>query len=243
MSCRLGLGVWRACLLAAESRFPFCVARARACVLRPRGSVRHSPGRLGAPAFPRNTRTRCGRGADGSRGLRLRSCVLLPVSGVQAGAAAHGKAAQVARARDEVGDENENSAPIAAVGPMRADVQGAQGILLLARMAGMMEERQEGRPHKQRKLPLPAGTGSAPRGAGVGEGDEDEGSGRGCDDKYLFKYLTHSDLRLTPEALVSTKKSHFRCNVNGCPRSVPIDCPQSLHAAACARYARARRLV
>lgn len=237
--------MWRACLLAAESRFPFCVARARvrapACSDH-EGRCATRRAVWGLPHSRANTRTRCGRGADGSRGLRLRSCVLLPVSGVQAGAAAHGKAAQVARARDEVGDENENSAPIAAVGPMRADVQGAQGILLLARMAGMME-RQEGRPHKQRKLPLPAGTGSAPRGAGVGEGDEDEGSGSGGDDKYLFKYLTPSDLRLTPEALVSTKKSHFRCNVNGCPRSVPIDCPQSLHAAACARYARARRLV
>jgi len=34
----------------------------------------------------------------------------------------------------------------------------------------------------------------------------------------IFQYLTPSDLRLTPEALVATKVSHFRCNVNGCRR-------------------------
>jgi hypothetical protein len=53
----------------------------------------------------------------------------------------------------------------------------------------------------------------------------DEGVGTVCaaaaesgEREVIFKYLTPSDLRLTPEALVSTKVSHFRCNLNGCSR-------------------------
>jgi hypothetical protein len=38
------------------------------------------------------------------------------------------------------------------------------------------------------------------------------------DGGQIFMYLTPSDLRLTPEALISTKQSHFHCNVNGCAR-------------------------
>lgn len=94
-----------------------------------------------------------------------------------------------------------------------------QGILLLARMAGMLEE-QEGRPHKQQKLATKS-TDSAAGGAGAGGGKDEEGGGSDGEEEdrqVIFKYLTPSDLRLTPEALVSTRKSHFRCNVNGCPR-------------------------
>lgn len=34
----------------------------------------------------------------------------------------------------------------------------------------------------------------------------------------LFAFLTPSDLRLTAQALVDTKVSHFKCNVNGCQK-------------------------
>jgi len=83
-------------------------------------------------------------------------------------------------------------------------------------MAHMMEEQDENS-SKKRKLETSACEGGV---AGGTEEENAEGGGEGGSDgrRVIFKYLTPSDLRLTPEALVSTKVSHFRCNVNGCPR-------------------------
>jgi len=83
-------------------------------------------------------------------------------------------------------------------------------------MAHMMEE-QDKNSSKKRKLETSARKGGV---AGGTEEESAEGEGEGGSDgrSVIFKYLTPSDLRLTPEALVSTKVSHFRCNVNGCPR-------------------------
>jgi len=83
-------------------------------------------------------------------------------------------------------------------------------------MAQMMEEQDENS-GKKRKLEISA------REGGVAVGTKEENAEGGVDGgsdgrRLIFKYLTPSDLRLTPEALVSTKVSHFRCNVNGCPR-------------------------
>ena len=101
-----------------------------------------------------------------------------------------------------------------------------QGILLLARMAHLMEE-QEGRGTIKRKVP-PTGRGAVGLLNGAPAGDKGNtecdgvGDGEGDERHVIFKYLTPSDLRLTPEALVSTKVSHFRCNVNGCSRCVDV---------------------
>jgi hypothetical protein len=61
-----------------------------------------------------------------------------------------------------------------------------------------------------------------------GSGAEQEGGDESEDDierTIIFKYLTPSDLRLTADALLSTKKSHFHCNVNGCTRSLYASLP------------------
>jgi len=95
---------------------------------------------------------------------------------------------------------------------------GNHGILLLARMAQLVDA-EERRDSKKRKT---AAAGGAVPGAAEGAEDGGErGAGSGAenaDREVIWRYLTPSDLRLTPEALVSTKVSHFRCNLNGCPR-------------------------
>jgi len=61
-----------------------------------------------------------------------------------------------------------------------------------------------------------------------GSGAEQEGGDESEDDierTTIFKYLTPSDLRLTADALLSTKKSHFHCNVNGCTRFLYASLP------------------
>lgn len=107
---------------------------------------------------------------------------------------------------------------------------GNHGILLLARMAQLVDA-EERRDSKKRKTAAAGGSG-----VGAAQGAEDGGErgagGSGAenaDREVIWRYLTPSDLRLTPEALISTKVSHFRCNLNGCPRFF------ALHGQAAAR--------
>lgn len=121
-----------------------------------------------------------------------------------------------ARADDRAGAP---SRPRAVQGGAMPGSAGNHGILLLARMAQLVDA-EERRDSKKRKTAAAGGSG-----VGAAQGAEDGGErgagGSGAenaDREVIWRYLTPSDLRLTPEALISTKVSHFRCNLNGCPR-------------------------
>ena len=82
----------------------------------------------------------------------------------------------------------------------------AQGMLLLARMAQVVADQDK---HGKKRALDGDGGGCS------GSADSEQDSN---DRDAIFRYLTPSDLRLTPEALISTKVSHFRCNLDGCQR-------------------------
>ena len=159
-----------------------------------------------------------------------------------------GKKAAAPREEDYMGVKNRTSGAHAHARTVQGGAMpgsaGNQGILLLARMAQVcvcasicrsvclsvgassmcilpqLVDAEDRRDSKKRKA-----MGAGAKGATKTVHGGDEGVGTVCaaaaesgDREVIFKYLTPSDLRLTAEALVSTKVSHFRCNLNGCSR-------------------------